>query len=201
MTDLRPLTTDDDRLIGQIIGRSFHDDPVNLWAFNGAAALVPFYTAMARKLYLRKGFGHVTSCGTGGTMWLPPHIPKDVPVLRNLDIIASITWHGGLTALKNGLKTDACLSEHKPKEPCYYLFTIGTLPEHQGKGIGSRLMKAGLDVVDEAGMPAYLESTKFSNVSFYQRYGFEVIKVVAPAPNAPKVWLMWRPKKGADKQA
>ncbi|MGB0908065.1 MAG: GNAT family N-acetyltransferase [Maricaulaceae bacterium] len=193
MTNLRPLTNNDARLIGGIIGRSFHDDPVNLWAFNGASALIPFYTAMARKRYLRKGFGHVTRGGTGGSMWLPPHVPKDIPILQNLDIIASIVRHGGLTALRNGLKTDACMTAHKPKEPCYYLFTIGTLPEYQGKGLGSRILAAGLEVVDAARMPAYLESTKFSSISFYQKFGFEVLEKAVPAPDAPPFWPMWRP--------
>lgn len=194
MTDLRHLTAKDHALIGGIIGRSFADDPVNQWVFRGDAGMVPFFTAMARKLYLKTGFGHVTADGAGGSLWLPPSVSKQVPLWNSLDIAALMLRHGGLQSLKNGLKIDALLLGHKPKDPHYYLFTIGTLPEHQGRGIGSRIIEAALETVDEAGMPAYLESSKYSNVTFYQKYGFEVTEKVSPAPDAPPLWLMWRPR-------
>lgn len=148
---------------------------------------------MAKKLYIKRGFGHVSEDGTGGALWLPPGIPKDIPIWNNIDIIASMLRHGGLTSLKNGLDIDAVLLKHKPAAPHYYLFAIGTLPENQGQGIGSRMIEAGLKIADDANMPAYLESSKYSNVPFYQRYGFEVTEKVSAAPDMPPLWLMWRP--------
>lgn len=196
MTHTRPLTPSDAPLIGGIIGESFADDPVNLWVFRNPAGMTPFYRSMARKLYLRRGFGHVTPDGTCGALWLPPGVSKDLPMWRMGGIIASMVRHGGPSSLKNGLKADAVLLGAKPKAPHYYLFAIGTLPTHQGQGLGSRIMEAGLETVDAAQMPAYLESSKYSNVPFYQKYGFEVIEQVTPAPGAPSLWLMWRPAKG-----
>lgn len=192
MTDIRDLTSDDADLIGSIIGRSFADDPVNQWVFRGEGGITPYYKHMARKLYLKKGFGHVAANAAGGALWLPPGIPKDVPLWSNLDILLSMLRHGGPAALRNGFDIDALLQNHKPKEPHYYLFAIGTLPERQGQGIGSRILKAGLEVVDQAGMPAYLESSKYVNVPLYQRFGFEVTEKVRTAPDTPPLWLMWR---------
>jgi GNAT superfamily N-acetyltransferase len=78
-----------------------------------------------------------------------------------------------------------------PKEPHWYLAVLGTAPEHQGKGVGSALMKPILDRCDGEGVPAYLESSKESNIPFYKRHGFEVTGEIQ-AKNGPKVWPMWR---------
>jgi hypothetical protein len=48
-----------------------------------------------------------------------------------------------------------------------------------------------IDRCDVEGLPAYLESSKESNVAFYNRFGFETVKVVAHKAG-PQQWLMWR---------
>jgi hypothetical protein len=53
-------------------------------------------------------------------------------------------------------------------------------------------MEQGLESVDLAGMPTYLESSKEQNVPFYRRYGFEVIDRFVPTKGCPPLWLMWR---------
>jgi hypothetical protein len=44
---------------------------------------------------------------------------------------------------------------------------------------------------DEDGMPAYLESSKERNLSFYGRHRFEVVGEYT-VPGGPKLWFMWR---------
>ncbi len=63
----------------------------------------------------------------------------------------------------------------RPREPHWYLATLGTDPDRQGKGLGSTLMESMARRIDESGLPAYLESSKERNVSFYARFGFEVV--------------------------
>lgn len=192
VTQVRDLTLNDADLIGSIIGRSFADDPVNQWVFRNTRAIIPHYQCMARKLYLKKGYGHVTADVSAGALWLPPGVSTDLPLWRSLDVLISMLRHGGPLALRNGFAIDALLGRHKPKEPHYYLYTIGTLPERQGQGLGSELLRTGLEAVDRAGMPAYLESSKYVNVPLYQRFGFEVTEKVSTAPDTPPLWLMWR---------
>lgn len=189
---LRKFNKSDARQIGEIIARSFADDPVNLWVFKHYPAIEFYYRQVARKLYLQRGFGHIMDNGSGASMWLPPATDKVIPAWQSLDIGLSMFWHGGLESIRNGMAMDECLLASMPQEDFFYLSAIGTLPEAQGQGVGSQLMSAGLERVDAAGMPAYLESSKESNVPFYQRFGFRVTAEVQPKAGAPKLWLMWR---------
>jgi ribosomal protein S18 acetylase RimI-like enzyme len=191
MSAIRSLATGEHTLIGDIIGDSFADDPVNNFVFTRTPGLSAYYTLIARKLYLRQGYGHVAG-NDGGALWLPPGISKDIPLWRSLDIAMTMTRHCGLSALLRGMRVDDALCARKPRDPHYYLFAIGARQGRQGKGVGGRLMAAGLEHVDAAGMPAYLESSKESNVPFYRRFGFQVMEQVRPTPDCPPLWLMWR---------
>jgi ribosomal protein S18 acetylase RimI-like enzyme len=198
MSHTRDLLLGEHDLIGDIIADSFADDPVNQWVFGGQEAMLPFYTRVAKKLYLPQGYGHVMEDGAGGALWLPPGIKKDISLLNSLDIAASIIRHAGFGSLLRGLATDSALAKHKPVEPHYYLFAIGARSGKQGKGIGGKLMQTGLERVDSDGMPAYLESSKEANVPFYRRFGFEVIEEIVPAKGCPPLWLMWREARKTD---
>ena len=55
----RALLRGEHTLIGDIIGDSFSDDPVNNWVFGGEQGMTAYYRLIANKLYLRRGFGHV----------------------------------------------------------------------------------------------------------------------------------------------
>jgi len=128
----------------------------------------------------------------GGSLWLPPGISKHIRLWNSLDIAASMIKHSGVGSIARGAAVDNILAQAKPKQPHYYLFAIGARAAHQSKGIGSALMKTGLERVDAAKMPAYLESSKERNVGFYQQFGFEVTEVVSPPNGCPPLWVMWR---------
>lgn len=194
MSKLRSLNSNEHELIGDIIGHSFADDPVNQWVFKNQTGITNFFTLVAKKLYLPRGFGHVLENGSGGSMWLPQHVKKHIPLWNSIDIATSMIRHGGLKSVFQGMQVDDYLANKKPSKSHYYLFAIGTRPEDQGKGIGTKIMEAGLRQVDSAGMPAFLESSKESNIPFYEKFGFKVIEKIIPAKGCPPLWLMWRGK-------
>lgn len=189
---IRPLEAGEHELIGRIVATGFADDAVNLWAFGGTGAMKPAFTTMAKYLYLKRGFGHVTADGLAGTLWLPPGAKKGYG-LGNLSLGTSILRHGGVGALKNSLAIDAFMAQkRKAHPPHYYLFAISVDPNLQGKGIGGALMREALSQIDAAHMPAYLENSKERNIAFYQNCGFEVLEKAVPAKGCPPMWLMWR---------
>ena len=192
MDDIIEVEKHEHKLIGEIIGESFADDPINKWVFNNTHALIRYNILAAKKLYLKKGFAHRTIAGIGGTLWLPPQTKKYIALWNSLDIAYEMIKGDGFRALRRGMLVDDAMAAAKPSIPHYYLYAIGVRPGHQGKGIGSRLLKEGLAVVDDAHMPAYLESSKEANVPLYERYGFEVTDVLKPDNGCPPLSLMWR---------
>lgn len=51
---------------------------------------------------------------------------------------------------------------------------VAVKPSVQGHGVGGRLMKAMLERVGEA--PCFLECTNPQNISFYEKFGFELVE-------------------------
>ena len=90
------------------------------------------------------------------------------------------------------LQVQSLVDGNHPREPHYYLFAIGTLPELRGRGIGSKLMRPMIERMDRERAPAYLENSKQQNLAFYERHGFEVVKTVQLPGGGPNLWLMWR---------
>lgn len=193
MDDVRSLKREDAPLIGRIIADGFADDAVNLWTFCGTAAMRPAFTAMARHLYLPRGFGHTTADGMAGSLWLPPHAVKSYGI-GNLSLAAHILRHGGIRSLKRSLMIDHFMTgARRQRAPHYYLFAIAVNPALQGRGLGGRLMRTALEKIDADRMPAYLENSKEANIGFYRNHGFELLEKAHPAPGCPPLWLMWRP--------
>jgi len=74
----------------------------------------------------------------------------------------------------------------------YYLYAVGVLPGHQGKGIGSSILKKMLALCDEEGKDAYLETHNEANVRLYERFGCETIKKITNEKTGFTDWYMIR---------
>lgn len=61
-----------------------------------------------------------------------------------------------------------------PSDRHWDLETMGIAPPAQGRGIGSRLIAAGLARADAQSLPCYLTTARAENVPFYERFGFQV---------------------------
>jgi GNAT superfamily N-acetyltransferase len=83
------------------------------------------------------------------------------------------------------------VDKRHPHEPHWYLSLLATDPSIQGRGMGTALLRPVLARCDEDGMPAYLETQKRDNVTWYARAGFAVAEVVEVA-GAPPVWCLRR---------
>src|SRR5271166_2088182 len=70
----------------------------------------------------------------------------------------------------------AAIEWRHPREPHYYFANIGVVPEMQGRGIGSALMRPTLERCDARGLAAYLEASSERNAALYERLGFRLIR-------------------------
>ena len=58
-------------------------------------------------------------------------------------------------------------------------------------GTRMELLRGTLEECDRTGTLAYLESSKETNIPFYERHGFRVDADFSP-PGGPKLWAMTR---------
>ena len=88
----------------------------------------------------------------------------------------------------------AALAESNPYNQGWFLGTLVVHPDHQGRGIGSALLRDGLAQADLGEQPVTLQTSTTENVRFYQRHGFEVTETLDELyPGAPPIWTMQRP--------
>lgn len=191
--DVRDVTKADVRAVARSLSLAFADDPV-------FAHLVPPSRHIKRleaffaddiETFDRRGRTVLTTndCD-GAALWSPPGDWK----MRTADIA-----RGAPTAIKAFgrrlplvLQTLAAVEAKHPEEPHWYLAVLGTAPAAQGKGIGAALLTPILDRCDREGIGAYLESSKPSNVPYYERFGFVVHEELPLPKGGPSVWRMWR---------
>jgi ribosomal protein S18 acetylase RimI-like enzyme len=95
---------------------------------------------------------------------------------------------------RRGRAVEDALQAAHPTDSHWYLAGIGADPDAQGQGIGTALMRSGLDRCDREGAPAYLECL-LSLVPYYRRFGFDVIaEIDMPEGTLPQA-SMWRPER------
>jgi GNAT superfamily N-acetyltransferase len=91
-------------------------------------------------------------------------------------------------------EVEAVVRAARPKEPHWYLGTMGTRPERQRQGGGQAVLRPMLDRLDDEQTPACLETSLDTNVLFYETLGFESVVCHRDLPHgAPDTWVLWRP--------
>lgn len=99
-----------------------------------------------------------------------------------------------ILANKHMRKLFVTLEEDKKKldiGPFLYLMVIGVLPESQSMGYGGRLLDFLCERADREGKALYLETQNKKNVTWYEKFGFQVIKEISFADWLP-LWEMVR---------
>ncbi len=128
----------------------------------------------------------------GAALWAPPDgtCPGPCDLLHLLPVVPYLLGLG--RDVPDAARLLAAVDNARPRQRHWYLATLGTDPDHQRSGVGSTLVQTVLAHVDAEGLPAYLESSKESNLAFYGRHGFEVTGQVRAPGGGPTLWLMWR---------
>jgi GNAT superfamily N-acetyltransferase len=194
MTDVRLATTTDLPVIEATLGLAFADDPVWCWLIGRRKRPVAHMGAILgaiTSLRLDESTVWMTDDGAAVAVWAAPKRWKISPT--------RLLRRGGGTLAKAGpgvfarfLKLGEMERRH-PTDEHWYLEILGTRPDRQGEGLGSALIKHRLESDEAVGLPAYLESSKESNLAFYGRHGFAVRGDTIDMPGGgPSIWPMWR---------
>ena len=97
--------------------------------------------------------------------------------------------------LERGALILGLVEEAHPREDHWYLPFIGTRPERQGQGLGSKLLQHMGERLDRDGLAAYLEASSERSRALYLRHGFEATGEIT-LPDGPSIWPMWRAPRG-----
>jgi ribosomal protein S18 acetylase RimI-like enzyme len=76
--------------------------------------------------------------------------------------------------------------------PHWYLWAIGVHPQFQHSGLGTELLRASLEEIDAAGLPAYLETAQSRTVGMYEQFGFRVVFTRRLLKHGVTLWCMVR---------
>ena len=196
----RPARKADITELSYALGRAFYDDPVSIWIMPDdkvrAAHLRKFFATVTRHHHLAGGGAEVACDGPtigAAALWDPPGRWKQ-SAREQLTMLPSFIFGFGprrTTSRKLGELLERMKQQH-PEEPHWYLAVLGSDTVVRGKGYGHALMQSRLDRVDAEHAPAYLESSKYANIAYYQRFGFEVTGEITLPNGGPTLWPMWR---------
>jgi GNAT superfamily N-acetyltransferase len=106
-------------------------------------------------------------------LWLPPGVHPDQAALAEL-----MRTSADPKTASDGPQVMQQMMSYHPLEPHWYLPLLGVDPARQGQGLGARLLAHANNILDRAGVVAYLESSNPRNIGLYQRHGFEVLGTI-----------------------
>ena len=176
------------------LARAFYDDPVISFLVPNEATRrkrsAQFFEAAFTVQHMPHGACYTDTDRAGGALWDPPG-HWQMSVRQIIQGSPKLIGAFGLN-VPRALRVLSTVERQHPRAPHWYLAVLGTEPIHQGKGIGSALLRPVLERCDRDGTPAYLESSKKSNIAFYRRHGFEVTGEIPLPGGGPPVWPMWR---------
>jgi ribosomal protein S18 acetylase RimI-like enzyme len=190
---VRPARDADVDRLAVALARAFHDDPVTRWVYASDRRrphwATRFFGWQLRRL-LPQDVSWTTADGAAGAaLWaLPGRWREDA---RDTLSLLRLTLPGVLPRVPRVLRGLGQVETRHPAERHLYLAVLGVDPDRQGEGVGSRLIRPGLDLCDRERLPAYLETGKEANLAFYGRHGFHVVDRLE-LPKGPPVWFLWR---------
>lgn len=188
--------------VARDLSDAFHDDPHFDWFMRDDTSRdrerTHFFHYMVRHV---AGPGRIDRPEGGGAaaVWMPfAWVRQPRSFMDDLRMAPVVLRATGLGRVGRLLRMREVMDRHHPTDREHlYLWFLGVTPRLQGMGIGSRLLRAGLDRADAAGLPAYLETGTERNVALYRRHGFEPIHAAPVAEGGPMMWHMWREARAA----
>jgi ribosomal protein S18 acetylase RimI-like enzyme len=183
------------------LARAFAADPAfsSLWPDPGTRARA-LRRLLAAPLADAVNHGHgdvllVDRAIAGAAAWFPPGaypmgLGRQLRALARMLAVAAAAPRTFSRLRRFGSNVDAAI----PGDGPWYLSVVGVVPEAQGRGLGTRLLRPGLERCDASGRDCYLETDSAAAVRWYERLGFATIEGEAQLlPDGPTHWRMRRP--------
>jgi ribosomal protein S18 acetylase RimI-like enzyme len=196
---IEPIKPEDIPEASKVISRAFAPTPVVVAVAKGSGEKQQRKLESGMKYMFKKVPGHMYVAKNNGEIvgamrmvkW-PECQPTPLQGLRMLPFI--LIKFGTLTP--RVMKFRSIWGKNDPKKPHWHLDPLTVKPGMQGQGIGTKLLTHFCKIVDESGLPAYLETDQTRNIRLYERFGFTVTGEVPVF--GVSTWFMWRPEQHKD---
>jgi GNAT superfamily N-acetyltransferase len=189
---IRAATAADAKPCLDALTQAFENDPPCRWIWPGLQQYREAFPRFAQAFgggAFRLGAAHYYEGFSGAALWLPPGAaPDEKAVVRVM----------GETVPDERLDAVFAIFEqmdaYHPKQPHWHLPLIGVVPENQGQGIGSALLRYALETCDRERVPAYLEATSRQNAVLYERVRFRALGRIEVDDCPPIIPMLRRPR-------
>jgi L-amino acid N-acyltransferase YncA len=186
-------------LVAAALADAFVDDPLFSWLLPGSlrpqARLRAMFAADIEQYVMPNGTVWTTSGYDAAVTELPPGSGEMSMSFTGREALKWVRAFGRRSALAG--RVQRAMEERHPREPHFYVRTIGVRTALQGQGMGSALMRPTLQRADSAGLATYIEASSERSAALYERLGFVHMDVLELPQDGPPLWLMRRPPAGA----
>ena len=184
------VTADQRSAVLATLVSAFADDPVERWVYPDEQQYrthFPRFLAALGGHSFDQGTAWAATDLTAVALWLPPGVEADgEAIVRVLTESVSADKH------EETFEVLGQMDQAHPTYPHWYLPWLGVDSSAQGAGLGGSLLAHCLQLVDQTGLPAYLETPNPRTVPLYERHGFTVAGTTS-SPTCPPLTFMTRP--------
>lgn len=157
-----------------VLAAAFEADPPVRWLYpelsEYRAHFPDFARAFAGAAFAQKT--HQARDG-GAALWIPPGVgPAEGAIEAVIENSIPAERHNSVFSVFEAMEA------FHIEEPHWYLPLMGVIPERQGQGLGSALLRPVLELCDADRVPAYLEATTDRSRELYLRNGFESLGTI-----------------------
>ena len=197
---MRLTTSSDVPAIRKVLGEAFAPDPLFQWLFPDEATRLDAAAAwlgLFVERYVSRNPIHVIAGDRveAVAVWQAPGetaLPVAVGPPSIGGLLGALLGSDRTAELGDALRA---IGSVRPTRRHSYLQFLAVSPEHQGHGMGRRVIMPGMAAADAEGVGVHLETTNPKNLAFYASLGFEVSHEIRLEPGGPELWAMWKAPK------
>ncbi|WP_375550858.1 GNAT family N-acetyltransferase [Rhodophyticola porphyridii] len=157
-----------------VLAAAFEADPPVRWLYPELSAYQTHFPDFARAFGGAAFARNTHQARDGGAaLWIPPGGgPSEGAIEAVIENSIPAERHSSVFSVFEAMEA------FHIEEPHWYLPLMGVVPERQGQGLGSALLRPVLELCDADRVPAYLEATTVRSRALYLRHGFESLGTI-----------------------
>ena len=175
-----------------VLADAFVNNPLHLAAF-GRGRMDQnrlFFRLGLRQMFLGHAFVALADGAVGGYVHFNTS-PDCLPAPEEIPQVAATLLRPLGEAIPQVVRWYSRWCRLDPDEPHVHLGPIGVAPSLQRQGAGTALMQRYVEHLRRENAAGYLETDRWENVAFYQKFGF-IVRREEELLGTP-IWYMWRP--------